>query len=413
MAHPTVKLSPLALAPIALPPPIAGVEAATMHTGLRYKGRADLLLMRFCAGTTVAGLLTQSTTRAAPVEWCARHLPHGKAQALLVNAGNANAFTAQSGVELVTTTAHQLAQTFAIPEAEIMLASTGVIGEPLPPGSLAHFIPALESRLAPIDWQEAARAIMTTDNFVKLASVTAPIAGKEVRIVGFAKGAGMIEPNMATMLAFIVTDGAIAAPILHKMLHQACEVSFNAITVDGDTSTNDTVLAFATQMAGNRQDFPPDAPEWQEFSSALTRLCQYLAQAIVRDGEGASKFVTIHVTGAPDHHAARQVAKTIANSPLVKTAIAGEDANWGRIIAAAGRSGIPFDPLALRLRIGDLPVASQGGRDPAYDEAALSAHMRGQEIKISLDLALGTAEAEIWTCDLTHGYIDVNGSYRS
>ncbi|MBA4275057.1 MAG: bifunctional ornithine acetyltransferase/N-acetylglutamate synthase [Alphaproteobacteria bacterium] len=399
------------LAPAAFPslPAVAGVTLAAAAAGIRYKDRVDVLLMGFAEGTTAAGVFTRSKAPSAPVDWCRAALAHGQARACVVNAGNANAFTGKKGVEAVQATAHATASLMHCAPHEVMLASTGVIGEPLPHGTLTAALPGLHAALDAVSWEMAARAIMTTDTFPKAATRTLHIGGEPVTINGIAKGSGMIAPDMATMLAFIATDAAIDAATLHAMLQRVTEVSFNCTTVDGDTSTSDTLMLFATGQSKATMD---DAA-LQQFESALRDVATELAMLVVRDGEGASKFITIHVRGAEHDAAAKRIALTIANSPLVKTAIAGEDANWGRVVMAVGKSGEKADRDTLDIAMGGVLIASQGERVEGYDEAPVVAHMQGQEIAIDVDLHLGDGEAVVWTCDLTHGYIDINGSYRS
>jgi glutamate N-acetyltransferase/amino-acid N-acetyltransferase len=365
---------------------------------------------------TVAGMFTLSQTAAAPVAWCRQALPGGRARALVVNAGNANAFIGAAGDDAVRATATATAERFLAHPTDIFIASTGVIGEPLPVDKIIRALPALVSGLAasePHLWERAARAIATTDTFPKGASRTVAIDDAQVTIAGIAKGAGMIAPNLATMLAFLFTDAAIAPEALQALLTPAVGQSFNCITVDGDTSTNDTVLLFATSAAGHPLISDPLDHRLAAFRDGLAKVCRDLAQQIVRDGEGATKFVTITLSGAADEEAARRIALTIANSPLVKTAIAGEDANWGRIVMAVGKSGEWIDRDKLAISIGGVAVTRDGTVVAGYDEAPVVAHMRGRKVTIAVDVGVGDGVATVWTCDLTHGYIDVNASYRS
>jgi glutamate N-acetyltransferase / amino-acid N-acetyltransferase len=408
-----LPVSPLAPAIIRDLPTLRGVRLATGNSGLRYKGRDDLLIMAFDAGTSVAGVFTLSATRAAPVDWCRDILPNGQARALVVNAGNANAFTGSAGPAFVAGTVDAAAAALGVARNTVFIASTGVIGEPLPADGLAQPVAALAPSVGSASWLQAAQAFSTTDTFPKTADATAAVGDKLVQINGIAKGSGMIEPNMATMLGFLATDAAVPASVLQTLLRRAVDRSFNAVTVDGDTSTNDTVLAFATGVAGNRVDADPDAPLWADFARALTAVSEDLARQIARDGEGAQKLITITVTGAMSDSSARAVAKTCANSPLLKTAIAGEDANWGRVVAAIGRSGQPVDRETLTVGIGGVTIASRGERVTGYDEAPVAAHMRGRDILIDIDLGMGPGTATVWTCDLTHGYISINADYRS
>jgi glutamate N-acetyltransferase/amino-acid N-acetyltransferase len=403
------------LAPAAAPqlPPIPGAKLAALACGIRYKERKDLCLFAFDPGTTVAGVFTQSLTAGAPVEWCKAALKGKSARAFLVNSGNSNAFTGRVGRAAAKITAGATAKLAGCKPSEVFVASTGVIGEPLPYERIVGAIPDLIAGLSPAGWQGAAEAIMTTDTFPKLATRTTRIGGMDVTINGVAKGSGMIAPDMATMLAFCATDAAIPAPILQKLLADGTAKSFNCITVDSDTSTSDTLLLAATGRAGNKRPKGAGDPLLEDFRAALDGLLLDLALQIVRDGEGASKFVEIAVRGAAGPDAARRIGLAIANSPLVKTAIAGEDANWGRIVAAIGKSGERADRDKLQVRIGGVLVARNGGRVPDYDEAPVAAHMKGAEIKIEVDIGVGKGRATVWTCDLTHGYIDINGSYRS
>lgn len=403
------------LAPTSFPdlPPIAGVRLATMNSGLRYKGRDDLLLVEMDAGTTVAGTLTRSLTRSAPVEQCARALKGGSARALVVNAGNANAFTGKAGQLTVDETLRVAAELAGCSAGEVFLASTGVIGQPLAPDAISKSLTALHAKLDPGAWNAASRAILTTDTYRKIAVRKVEIGGKPVSIGGFCKGSGMIAPDMATMLAFVFTDAAIAAPALQAMLSEFVDRTFNNITVDGDTSTSDTLLVFATGGAGNAIASDPTSPSLAAFRVALEDLSRDLARQIIRDGEGATKFVELTVKGAESNAAARRIAMTIANSPLVKTAVAGEDANWGRIVAAIGRAGERAERDLIRVSIGGVLICADGMEAPGYDEAPVAAHMRGTDIDILVELGIGSGEAVVWTCDLTHGYIDINGSYRS
>ncbi len=413
MAH---EVSPLRPAKTAALPPVAGARMAVAEAGIKYKKRKDVLLMVFDPGTTVAGVLTRSKCPSAPVEWCRDKLPGGQARALVVNSGNANAFTGMKGRDAVVRTAKIAAGAVGCKVDEVFLASTGVIGEPLDPAPFERVLGGLAKKAKANGFADAASAIMTTDTFPKRAVAKADLGGTEVTICGIAKGAGMIAPDMATMLGFIVTDAAIAAPALHKLLKRATRDTFNAITVDGDTSTSDTVLLFATGKARERgAPFVSDAKDkgLKPFRKALEEVMGELARMVVRDGEGATKFVTVEIAGAKSKKSAKRVAMAIANSPLVKTAIAGEDANWGRVVMAVGKAGEPADRDRLAIWFGDIRVAVDGERDPAYDEKSVSAYMKKPEIAIRVDLGLGEGKARVWTCDLTHGYISVNADYRS
>jgi len=407
--------TPSPLAPTSIPdlPPVSGVRLATMNSGLRYKGRDDLLLVELDAGTTVAGALTRSLTRSAPVEQCARALDGGSARALVVNAGNANAFTGKAGELTVNETLRVAAELAGCGTDEVFLASTGVIGQPLPPDAIARSLSTLHDRLDANAWEAASRAILTTDTYRKVGVRRVEIDGMPVTIGGFCKGSGMIAPDMATMLAFVFTDAAITAPALRAMLSEFVERTFNNITVDGDTSTSDTLLLFATGKAGNPIAIDANAASLAAFRVALEDLLRDLARQIIRDGEGATKFVELTVKGAETNAAAKRVAMTIANSPLVKTALAGEDANWGRIVAAIGRAGERALRDLIRVSMGGVLICAEGMEVPGYDEAPVAAHMKGSDIDILVELGIGSGEATVWTCDLTHGYIDINGSYRS
>ncbi|HET9018597.1 MAG TPA: bifunctional glutamate N-acetyltransferase/amino-acid acetyltransferase ArgJ [Acetobacteraceae bacterium] len=409
MAPPT---SPLAL-PLPALPDLAGVRLGAAAAGIRYKGRTDVVMVELAAGTTVAGAFTRNQCPGAPIDWCRAALPQGQARALVVNAGNANVFTGRAGREAVRATADAAAALVGCAAEQVFLASTGVIGEVLPHERLTAALPALHARLHAGGWEDAARGIMTTDTFPKAATRTARIGEGEVRITGIAKGSGMIAPDMATMLCFVFTDAAIPAPALQAALNPAVDASFNCTTVDSDTSTSDTVLLFATGQARHAPVPATGGPVLDAFRTALQAALLDLALAVVRDGEGAQKLVRIDVTGAVSDGSARRVALAVGNSPLVKTAIAGEDANWGRIVMAVGKAGEPADRDRLGIAVGGVWMAREGGVVPGYDEAPVVAHMKGREIAITVDLGLGAGRATAWTCDLTHGYIDINGSYRS
>ncbi len=412
MAHPVSPLAPVNVPHL---PAIAGVRLAIAETGIRYKNRPDVLLAVVEAGTSVAGCLTNSKSRSAPVDWCATSLKGGKARAVVINAGNANAFTGRAGVATVTAVAKAAAQALKCKPVEIFQASTGVIGEPLDPAPIVNALPDLMARASDDCWSDAARAIMTTDTFAKVATASLRYAGSTITINGIAKGSGMIAPDMATMLVFIFTDAAIPSKLLQGLLSASVAKSFNCITVDGDTSTSDTVLLFATGAAGTALKGLKSIadPRLKSFAKALDGLCLDLAQQVARDGEGAEKLIEIAITGAQSDTAAHRIAMSIANSPLVKTAIAGEDANWGRVVMAIGKAGEKAVRDKLRIRIGGIQVASRGMRDPNYKEADIMPHMKGRDILIEADVGVGRGKARVWTCDLTHRYIDINGSYRS
>lgn len=395
-------------------PAIAGVRFATAEAGIRYKGRTDVLLAVFDPGTVVAGVLTRSLCPSAAVDWCRTNLAGGVARALVVNSGNANAFTGLLGRQSVALTAEIAAKAVGCEAKEVFLASTGVIGEPLDANKFNGVLSEMAGRLTASPWMEPAKAIMTTDTFPKLATASVEIDGIEVKISGIAKGSGMIAPDMATMLSFVFTDMPIAAPVLQALVARHNRTSFNAITVDSDTSTSDTLLAFATGMAEGVAPLDSlDDPRTETFGAALGDVLFDLAMQVVRDGEGASKFVAVTVTGAVSDESAEKIARSIADSPLVKTAIAGEDANWGRVVMAVGKAGQPADRDRLTISFGPITVARAGQRAPEYDEAETSAYMKGEDLEIGVDIGLGGGSATVYTCDLTHGYIDINGSYRS
>jgi glutamate N-acetyltransferase / amino-acid N-acetyltransferase len=412
MAHGVSPLAPAAFPDL---PEIKGVKLSAAATGIRYKNRPDVLLALLDAGTTVAGCLTNSKSRSAPVDWCAYNLKKGTARALVVNAGNANAFTGKAGVATVKAVAAAAAKNFGCKASEVYQASTGVIGEPLNPAFIVNALPELKGTASSSAWDIAASAIMTTDTFPKASTVQVKLGGKTVTINGIAKGSGMIAPDMATMLVFIFTDANLPPRILQKLLSQSVVKSFNCITVDGDTSTSDTVLLFATGQSGAplKSLKSADDARLKPFAKALSNLCLDLALQVVKDGEGAEKLVEIKITGAESESAARKIGMSIANSPLVKTAIAGEDANWGRIVMAIGKSGEKAIRDKLRIKIGGVQVAAKGMKDANYREADIMPHMKGRDIKIEADIGVGKGTATVWTCDLTHRYIDINGAYRS
>jgi glutamate N-acetyltransferase/amino-acid N-acetyltransferase len=398
-------VSPLAV-PLPALAPVAGVRLAAGAAGIRYAGRTDVFLAEFAPGTTVPGVFTSNKCPGAPIDWCRSALMGGSARALVVNAGNANVFTGQAGRDATAATAHAAAALVGCADSEVFLASTGVIGQTLPHGKLTAALPGLHAALADDAIATAARAMMTTDTFPKAATRSLQVGDKTVTITGIAKGSGMIAPDMATMLCFVFTDAAMPAADLQAMLATAVRHSFNRTTVDSDTSTSDTVLLFATGQAGTQ-------PEAAPFLGALKEVLLDLALQVVRDGEGAQKLVQIDVAGAIDDASAQRVAMAVANSPLVKTAIAGEDANWGRIVMAVGKAGEPADRDTLSVAMGGVWMARNGTVVAGYDETPVVAHMKGREITIQIDLGLGGGSGTAWTCDLTHGYIDINGSYRS
>ncbi|HEX2448557.1 MAG TPA: bifunctional glutamate N-acetyltransferase/amino-acid acetyltransferase ArgJ [Methyloceanibacter sp.] len=410
------KISPFAPKKLPHLPAIQGVRIAAASAGIRYPGRPDLLLALFDPGTTVAGVLTKSKTASAPVDWCRAHLAHGMARALVVNSGNANAFTGKRGTETVKATARAAAEAADCLEADVYIASTGVIGEPLDAGKITRLMGTLATDAKSDAFAEAARAIMTTDTFPKLATRKAEIDGVSVTINGIAKGAGMIAPEMATLLTFLFTDAAIEPAVLRASLDPAVDETFNAITIDGDTSTSDTLLVFATGRSTERgapRIVHGDDMSLASFRFALHEVMHDLALQVVKDGEGLTKFVTVKVIGAESKQAARVIAKSIANSPLVKTAIAGEDPNWGRIVAAIGKAGEAADRDKLAIWFGDILVARDGEVAPTYREQQGAAYMKESEIVVTVDVGVGKEAATIWTCDLTKDYIAINADYRS
>ena len=404
------------LAPVHVPdlPVIAGVRLATAAAGIRYAGRTDVLLALFEPGTTAAGVFTRSKCPSAPVEWCRAHLKPGTARALVVNSGNANAFTGKSGRDACKFTAEIAARAIGCKPKDIFLASTGVIGEPLKTQAFDGVMEGLVANAQPGDFLAAARAIMTTDTFPKVATATVKIGKAKVTINGIAKGAGMIAPDMATMLSFIFTDAAISAAALQSLLKEGVADTFNAVTIDGDTSTSDTLMIFATGKATGVPRVARAAdPRLKDFKKALHTVLANLSEQVARDGEGARKLVEILVEGAVSKASARRIAMSIANSPLVKTAIAGEDANWGRVVMAVGKAGEPADRDRLSIWFGGIRVAHKGKRDPGYDEARVSAAMKEPEIRLKVALGLGKGRDRVLTCDLTKEYVAINGDYRS
>jgi glutamate N-acetyltransferase / amino-acid N-acetyltransferase len=409
-------VSPLAPARFPDLPPVEGVRLATAAAGIRYAGRADVLLALFEPGTAAAGVLTRSKCPSAPVDWCRAHLKRGAARALLVNSGNANAFTGKSGRQATKLTADLVGKAAACPPSQVMLASTGVIGEPLDATKFAIVMEGLVASAVPAAWHDAAKAIMTTDTFPKGAAAMARLGPTTVTICGIAKGAGMIAPDLATMLCFLFTDAPISARILRTLLKDGANDTFNALTIDGDTSTSDTLLAFATGAAARRgaatitNESDPRLPVLRKgFNAVLANL----AEQVARDGEGARKLIEIVIEGAVSKRSARRIALSIANSPLVKTAIAGEDANWGRVVMAVGKAGEPADRDRLSIWFNGIRVAHKGERDPRYDEAEVSAAMKRPEITIKVGLGLGRWRDRVLTCDLTKDYVAINGDYRS
>jgi len=399
-------------------PAIAGLRLSAVAAGVKYRGRDDVMLAELVPGSVIAGVFTRSSTRSAPVLDCEAKLaalpPVPEAGlAIIVNAGNSNAFTGHAGQQTVDDITGSLADLMGLPQAHVFSASTGVIGEPLPPQKITDAMTALCDGLAPDRWADAAGAILTTDTFAKGAWAQVDLDGHSVRIGGFAKGSGMIAPDMATMLSYIFTDAAIAQPVLQDMLAAGVKTSFNAVTVDSDTSTSDSVMVAATGRAGHAPITSADSDAGRAFAAALQGVLRDLALQIVRDGEGATKLVEVRVTGAETGADADKVARAIANSPLVKTAIAGEDPNWGRVVMAVGKSGAAADRDLLNIRFGDILVAEKGWVADSYTEEAGAAYMRSQELVIAVDMGLGAGQASVWTCDLTHQYITINADYRS
>jgi len=402
------------LAPAAFPdlPDIAGVTRRVAKAQYKTWDRCDLTYVELAPGTAVAGVLTKSRCASPEVDWCRAALVLGRARALIVNAGNSNAFTGDRGRHAVEGLVANVARHLVCQPSDVFVASTGVIGVPLPLDKAEAGLAAAFTA-GPCGWEEAAATIMTTDTFPKAAVTRAVVDGRPVSLVGIIKGSGMIAPDMATMLGFIFTDAAVDPAWLQAALARANTRSFSCITVDSDTSTSDTVLAFATGAAGNVAIAHDDDPGADAFAAALDDLCLQLAHLVVRDGEGATKFIAVEVTGAESDASAHRIGMSIANSPLVKTAIAGEDANWGRVVMAVGKAGEPAERDRVAIRFGETQVALNGLAVDGYDEAPVAAHLKGREIDIGVDLGLGDGRATVWTCDLTHGYISINADYRS
>jgi glutamate N-acetyltransferase/amino-acid N-acetyltransferase len=413
---PGLEISPLAV-PFPTIPPIGGVEIATARAGFYKHERDDLVVFSFVRGTTCAGVFTRHKVGSAPVDWCKRQLDAAEGgqdvRALVVNAGCANAFTGKAGADAARRTASEVAKRFGCRQRDVMLASTGVIGVVLDDRKIVARMPEIEAGLDADGWARAGLAIMTTDTFPKGSYAECEIEGRKVRIAGIAKGSGMIAPDMATMLGFIVTDAAIAPPVLRALLGLHVRTTFNSVTVDGDTSTNDTCLLFATGASGAPRIGRVGDRRLKDFSAALEKVMLDLAHQLVRDGEGATKFVKVTVDGAASPASARKLAKSIADSPLVKTALAGEDANWGRVVMAVGKTEEPVDRDSLAIRFGPHVAAIDGAPAPNYDEAKMSAYMKNAEIDITVDVGWGRASATVWTCDLTKRYVEINGDYRS
>jgi glutamate N-acetyltransferase / amino-acid N-acetyltransferase len=412
----STAISPLAPTDIPDMPAIAGVRLATAAAGIRYKGRTDVLLALMDKGTTVAGVFTRSKCPSAPVEWCRAKLKGGSARALVVNSGNANAFTGKTGKQSTALTAQIASKAVGCTTGEVFLASTGVIGEPLDATKFDGVLAQLAETAAPDQWMDAAKAIMTTDTFPKVATATVKLGKATVTINGMAKGAGMIMPDMATMLSFVFTDAPLSASVLQSLLKTGVADTFNAVTIDGDTSTSDTLLAFATGAAaadGAPKITRTSDPRLKAFAKAFQGVLADLAEQVARDGEGARKLVEVVVEGATTKPSARRIAMSIANSPLVKTAIAGEDANWGRVVMAVGKAGEPANRDKLAISFNGIRVARSGARDPSYNEADVSEAMKAPKIQIKVALGLGKGRDRVLTCDLTKEYVAINGDYRS
>ncbi|MEO1553293.1 MAG: bifunctional glutamate N-acetyltransferase/amino-acid acetyltransferase ArgJ [Pseudomonadota bacterium] len=413
------KPSPFAPASFPTLPEIQGLRAATGSRGFyaaRGIERDDVFLFEFAPGTICAGVFTRSTTASADVIWCREALKTGAglARALIVNSGNSNAFTGPKGVQKNEATLAAITTALDVPKAHCFLGATGVIGEPLPDANyVGSIVPELTAQLAPPDWQACAKAFMTTDTYPKGAALTASIGSETIAFAGIAKGSGMIAPNMATMLAYVFTDLSAAPDVLDAALRQACAASFNAITVDSDTSTSDSLMVFATGQTGGTRIADQSDARYPDLVAALTEICLELALQVVKDGEGASKFVTVHVEGAQSDASARVMAADVANSPLVKTALAANDANWGRVVMAVGKSGEPIVPEDLSIWFDDVQVAKGGARAEDYDEAAATDAVSKSEITIRIQVGSGSGSAKIYTCDLTHAYVDINGAYRT
>jgi glutamate N-acetyltransferase/amino-acid N-acetyltransferase len=407
------KKSPFAPKSFPRLPEIDGARVGGVAAGVKYRGRPDLFMAELDLGATVAGVLTTSRTRSSAVEWCAQVLKKGQARAILVNAGNANAFTGKAGAEGTEAMAEAAAAAVGCKKKDVLIASTGVIGEKLPADRISKAVPKLHAALAPNGWARAAKAICTTDTFPKGASATCEIGGTQVTIAGIAKGSGMIAPDMATMLSFVFTDAKIPQAVLQKLLRKAADKTFNCITVDSDTSTSDTLILAATGKAGNTAPKKASDKALKGFRAALTEVLTSLAHQVVKDGEGASKFITIDIAGAASDAAARKIGLAVANSPLVKTAIAGEDANWGRVVMAVGKAGEAADRDRMSVAMGGIVIAEAGEGVPDYDETPVAEHLKGREIHMEIDVGVGRGKARVWTCDLTHGYIEINADYRS
>ena len=410
-----MQLKPSPFAPKTFPvmPQIAGIDLWVVETGAKYKNRPDVLLAKFVEGSVVASVFTKSSAPGAPVDWSKARLQAGACGGLLVNAGNANVFTGKRGHEDVREMAGFAAGVLGCAADDVYICSTGVIGEPLDLGPIKTALLSNSLQNTKVDWEQAAQAISTTDTYTKGAQAVTEVDGAAVQICGIVKGSGMIAPDMATMLGFIFTDANISQDVLQEMLGELCETSFNAITVDSDTSTSDTVMLTATRQAGHGEIADRNDPRIKPFRQALSEVMLELSHLVIKDGEGAQKFIEITVSGAASDVAAKTIAMSIANSPLVKTAIAGEDANWGRIVMAVGKSGERADRDTLAIWFGDHLLAHKGVRAADYDENLISEYMKNSELSIRVELGIGSGKFTVWTCDLTHGYIDINADYRS
>lgn len=407
------KISPLAPKTIPEMPSIDGVRLGTAESKMRYKGRDDMMLAVFDKGTKVAGVFTKSSMPGVPVDWCRSVIKRGRASALLVNAGISNVFTGKQGIKIVKDSVNAVTRILKCRNDEVYVSSTGIIGQQLNEKLLINTIPELYKNLKANNYEAAVKAITTTDSFIKLATRTTKIGDTKITINGFAKGSGMIAPNMATMLVYLFTDASLNSNILQKLVNEGVEQSFNSITVDSDTSTSDTLLLFATQKAKHKSIKSANDPLLKNFKKALFEVMLELAHMVVKDGEGATKFITINIEGAVSKTSAKKIGLSIANSPLVKTAIAGEDANWGRIVAAIGKSGEKANRDKLSIKIGNVLIAKNGSINPSYKEETIKPYMKGNNIEITVNVSVGKAKTTVWTCDLTHEYISINADYRS
>jgi glutamate N-acetyltransferase/amino-acid N-acetyltransferase len=415
-SHKDLPVSPLAPEGFPALPKVGGVEMATHSLGL-YRGRTrdDLLVVHFPGGASAGGVFTTSSTRSDDVDWCREALRSGggRARALVVNTGNSNAFTGAAGIAKNRATVASVVKMSGCKPHEVFVSATGVIGEPMAPHIVSGGVEAVWNSLGPPNWENAANAIRTTDTFAKAAGEVADLNRRNVAIAGFAKGSGMIAPNMATTLNYVFTDAALTPPVAQALIAKYCDLTYNCITVDGDTSTSDTLLLFATGAAGGEPIDNPDDPRLRDFCNALHRVLEDLALQIVCDGEGATKLIEIEVTGAASDHSAKAIAASIANSPLVKTALAAGDANWGRVVMAVGKSDEPVERDRLGLWFGKHLVAREGSRSPDYSEDAATRAVAGPKVDIRVDVGVGAGRARVWTCDLTDGYVRINGAYRS